>query len=158
MPSSLPEIALSRFIINLRQAAAPSSIPSDNRHPSRFSIPNFRMPTLDEVMDNLGEPMDFVEYRIEDDDEEGQEDRHNDTRISIDAEQGSIAGPSGTTHAETENAGSLGSGAGSSNTDIGTNVSDYGIQEAVCYLNPLLFVHSHLVHILQLRLSPTLSA
>ena len=117
------------------------------------------MPTLDEVMDNLGEPMEFVEYRIEDDDE-CQEGERTDTRMSIDVdgstEMGNLAGPSGTTHADVESARLSGSG-GSSNTDIGTNVTDYSIQEAVRCLDPLLFVYLHRVYILQLRLSPTLS-
>lgn len=73
MSFSLPQILLSRFIINLRQADAPATNPSDNSPPSRFSIPNFRMPTLDDVVGNLGEPLDFVEYCVEED-EDGEKD------------------------------------------------------------------------------------
>ncbi len=66
---SLPQLLLSRFIINLRDADSPTTHLSDDRHPSRFSIPNFRMPTLDGVVGNLGEPLDFVEYCVEDDED-----------------------------------------------------------------------------------------
>ena len=115
------------------------------------------MPTIDEVMDNLGEPLEFVEYRV-DEDENIQQGELADARTSIaagvDAEQGNITGPSGTSRADVEGAGSSSSGTGSSNTDIGTSVSDYGIQEAVRRLAQSYFVRSHHKIILQLRLSP----
>ena len=67
------------------------------------------MPTLDEVMDNLGEPMDFVEYRIKDDDDDkGQGNERANARILIDSDIDgkleNIAGPSGTVHADVESA------------------------------------------------------
>ena len=46
---------LSRFIINLGQVNSPIT----NEDTSRFSLPNFRVPTMDEVIGNLGEPLDF---------------------------------------------------------------------------------------------------
>lgn len=70
--SSLPNILLSRFIINLRHAGSPAANSTANQHASRFSIPNLRMPTMDEVVGNLGEPLDFVEYRVEDDSDDAQ--------------------------------------------------------------------------------------
>ena len=91
--TSLIPILLSRFIINLRQVGTSATIPSDNRHPSRFSIPNLRMPTLDGVVGNFGEPLDFVEYRIEDD-----EDGEHDAAVQIDEENSNAA------HQDVENA------------------------------------------------------
>ena len=111
-------------------------------------------------MDNLGEPMDFVEYRVDDDDDDVQAVEHGDALMSDGAEvnAGDITGPPGTTRADVESAGPSGSGARSSNADTGTTTtSHYGIQEAVCYLNPPLFVYLHHLYTLQLRLSPTLS-
>ena len=81
-------------------------------------------------------------------------DARTSVAASVDAAQGNIAGPSGTTRADVKGAGLSGSGTGSSSTDIGTSVSDYGIQEAVRDLAPSSFVRSHHRHILQLRLSP----
>ena len=51
---SLPPVLLSRFIINLRQVDSPSTNPSVNQRSSRFSIPNFHMPNMDDVVGNLG--------------------------------------------------------------------------------------------------------
>lgn len=75
MSSSLPLLLLSRFIINLREVDSPATNLSDSQHLSRFSIPNSRVPTMNDVVGNLGEPLDFVDYRIEDDEdlEQGSE-------------------------------------------------------------------------------------
>ena len=43
------------------------------------------MPTLDEVVGNLGEPLDFVEYRVHDEDE--VEDGGADTNATTNAER-----------------------------------------------------------------------
>ena len=70
------------------------------------------MPTLGEVMDNLGQPMDFVEYRI-DDDEGDQGD------VDVHTEQDNIAGSWGETHTDVEGARLFGSGAsGMSSADV----------------------------------------
>lgn len=79
---SLPQLLLSRFIINLRQVDSPGTNTSTDQHPSRFSIPNFRVPTMDEVVGNLGEPLEFGEYRAdaEDDAQDGAHANENATR------------------------------------------------------------------------------
>lgn len=66
IPPSIIYILLSRFIINLRQVDSPDIGPSANPQLSYFSTPNFRMPTMDEVVGNLGEPLDFSEYHLND--------------------------------------------------------------------------------------------
>ncbi|KAJ3552708.1 hypothetical protein NM688_g4013 [Phlebia brevispora] len=54
--NSLPNIIISRFLINLHQASLPES---SNTTSSHFSAPNFRAPTLPEIIGNLGEPLTF---------------------------------------------------------------------------------------------------
>ncbi|KAJ3559722.1 hypothetical protein NM688_g173 [Phlebia brevispora] len=51
----LPNVILSRFLINLRQVntAGPSSV----THLSRFSVPRFHMPSVPTIIGNLGEPL-----------------------------------------------------------------------------------------------------
>lgn len=73
MFSSLPKLLLTRFIINLRRLDSATTHPSDNQHSSPLSAPRFHMPTMDDVIGNLGEPLDFAEYRLEDD-EDGDRD------------------------------------------------------------------------------------
>ena len=65
----LIQILLSRFIINLRQAG-PSSTASDPFTLQHSTIA-FRMRnlTMNDVVGNLGEPLDFVEYKVDEDDE-----------------------------------------------------------------------------------------
>ncbi|KAJ3558959.1 hypothetical protein NM688_g623 [Phlebia brevispora] len=53
--TTLPNIVLSRFLINLHQANSPAS--SNVARFSRFSTPNFRMPTLPDIIGSLGEPL-----------------------------------------------------------------------------------------------------
>ncbi|KAJ3553967.1 hypothetical protein NM688_g3344 [Phlebia brevispora] len=54
----LPNVVLSRFIINLRQADFPESTRTTRfSHFSRFSPPNFRVPSLASFIGNLGEPL-----------------------------------------------------------------------------------------------------
>ncbi|KAJ3552007.1 hypothetical protein NM688_g4385 [Phlebia brevispora] len=55
----LQPILISRFLINLRQLDAPTRSSSESRHFSRFSIPNFRIPTIESVVGNMGEPLDY---------------------------------------------------------------------------------------------------
>ncbi|KAJ3557933.1 hypothetical protein NM688_g1205 [Phlebia brevispora] len=51
----LPNIVLSRFLINLREVESPA--PSSISRFSQFSAPSFRVPTLGEILGNLGEPL-----------------------------------------------------------------------------------------------------
>ncbi|KAJ3553352.1 hypothetical protein NM688_g3658 [Phlebia brevispora] len=51
----LPNIMLSRFLLNLRQARHRES--GDLARFSQFSAPNFRMPSLSNIIGNLGEPL-----------------------------------------------------------------------------------------------------
>lgn len=96
------------------------------------------MPTLDEVMDNIGEPMDFAEYRL-DDEEEGQEDEGNCERkecADANIESANIAGPSGTMHADLDEAGPSGSGDGSRDSDAAVGIIDItgsGILDEACF-------------------------
>lgn len=59
---------LSRFLINLRQVDSSHKTSFSNGGQSRFSVPNFRMPTMDNVIGNLGESLEFVEYTVDDED------------------------------------------------------------------------------------------
>ncbi|KAJ3553607.1 hypothetical protein NM688_g3520 [Phlebia brevispora] len=56
----LPNVILSRFLLNLRQIDAPE-VGSSPGHVSRFSVPNFRMPTVPSIIGNLGEPLAYAE-------------------------------------------------------------------------------------------------
>lgn len=59
---SLQLIIISRLLINLREACdGPQSTPSisDAAHFSRFTAPGFRVPTLDDVIGNLGESVGY---------------------------------------------------------------------------------------------------
>ncbi|KAJ3545074.1 hypothetical protein NM688_g5670 [Phlebia brevispora] len=51
----LPNLVLGRFLINLRQVDSPG--PSEASRFSRFSVPNFRMPSLPNIVGNLGETL-----------------------------------------------------------------------------------------------------
>ncbi|KAJ3536879.1 hypothetical protein NM688_g6776 [Phlebia brevispora] len=51
----LPNIVVSRFLINLGEGNAGS--PSDTANSSMFSVPNFHIPTLPSIVGNLGEPL-----------------------------------------------------------------------------------------------------
>ncbi|KAJ3558484.1 hypothetical protein NM688_g903 [Phlebia brevispora] len=51
----LPNVVLSRFLINLRQVENGET--SHMSHFSRFSAPSFRVPTLPDIIGNLGEPL-----------------------------------------------------------------------------------------------------
>ncbi|KAJ3559716.1 hypothetical protein NM688_g167 [Phlebia brevispora] len=53
--SRLPNIILSRFLINLRRINVPES--GSAARFSRFSLPNFRMPSIPSIIGNLGEPL-----------------------------------------------------------------------------------------------------
>ncbi|KAF7790062.1 hypothetical protein EIP86_001012 [Pleurotus ostreatoroseus] len=100
------------------------------------------MPTLDEFIDNLGEPLDFVEYRVDGVDE-GQESEYGDAKVDADAivkqenianvivKQENIVGSSGTFYKNIETVESFGSRAGSGSADVTTNVSDYDTREAL---------------------------
>ncbi|KAJ3522453.1 hypothetical protein NM688_g8871 [Phlebia brevispora] len=69
----LPNIIISRFLIDLRQINAAQ--PSDTARFSRFSVPNFRVPSLPSIIGNMGEPL--AEGETDNPDE--QEDINNDS-------------------------------------------------------------------------------
>lgn len=78
--SSLPNVLLSRFIINLRQVDSPDTDTSADQHTSHLSILNFRMPTMGDIVGNLGEPLDFaVEYRLDDENDTSTQDESADS-------------------------------------------------------------------------------
>ncbi|KAJ3556415.1 hypothetical protein NM688_g2039 [Phlebia brevispora] len=60
----LPSIILSRLLINLRQINAPEA--SSAARFSRFSPPNFRMPSISSTIGNLGEPLADHEDDVDD--------------------------------------------------------------------------------------------
>ncbi|KAJ3520932.1 hypothetical protein NM688_g9089 [Phlebia brevispora] len=51
----LPNILLSRFLIDLRRVGAPNA--SSITYLSRFSVANFRVPSIPSIIGNLGEPL-----------------------------------------------------------------------------------------------------
>ncbi|KAJ3528793.1 hypothetical protein NM688_g7946 [Phlebia brevispora] len=63
----LPNIVLSRFLINLRQINAQES--GSAARFSQFSPPNFRMPSISSIVGNLGEPLADNEDDFEDDED-----------------------------------------------------------------------------------------
>ncbi|KAF7794602.1 hypothetical protein EIP86_005738 [Pleurotus ostreatoroseus] len=66
----LIQILLSRFIINLRQVNPSTAASTAGQFTSRYSTIAFRGSnvTIDDFVGNLGEPLDFVEYCVDDDD------------------------------------------------------------------------------------------
>ena len=52
----LQPILISRFLINLREAHQPEGSTSAG-HFSRFSAPNFRVPTIASIVGDMGEPL-----------------------------------------------------------------------------------------------------
>ncbi len=50
-------ILISRFLLNLRQLGAPQN-ETQSRFNSRFSIPGFRVPTLESIVGNMGADLD----------------------------------------------------------------------------------------------------
>ncbi|KAJ3558745.1 hypothetical protein NM688_g741 [Phlebia brevispora] len=60
----LPNILISRFLIDLRYVHPPT--PSDLSGPSHISTPHFRIPSLPEIIGNLGEPLASVDEAQED--------------------------------------------------------------------------------------------
>lgn len=69
---SLPHILLSRFIINLRRVVSPTPGPitfTDQGSIRLSTVASFRMPTVDDIVGNIGEPLEFTEFYVEDDSE-----------------------------------------------------------------------------------------
>ncbi|PSS30997.1 hypothetical protein PHLCEN_2v2466 [Hermanssonia centrifuga] len=72
--SSLTPILFSRFLLNLRQLGEPASEnETHSRFNSRFSIPGFRVPTLESVVGNMGAELDHGPTEEVDDHDEGGE-------------------------------------------------------------------------------------
>ena len=79
-----PLLVANRFIINLRQVDAPTMNSSSDQHVSRFSTVKFRIPTSDEVIGNLGEPLEFVDYRVGDEDDGLDGSAEADVSVNLD--------------------------------------------------------------------------
>ena len=63
--TELPRSGTSRSsVINLRQVNSPTTNSSADQHASRFSAPNFRGLTMDDVVSNLDELLEFVSYCV----------------------------------------------------------------------------------------------
>lgn len=69
MIHSLPNVMLSRFIINFRQVgatlASSALATSTGEYSSRFTAPNFHRASIASVLDNLGEPLVFGADEVE---------------------------------------------------------------------------------------------
>lgn len=90
-------------------------------------MPNFRMPTLDDIVGNLGEPLDFdVEHRLD------GEDEAQDGGADADALQDVAGASRGAGIADIEAAGPSDSGSGSAEADV---LGVDGILEEVCPTN-----------------------
>lgn len=63
---SMQPILISRFLINLRQADRPDNMTEISRF-SKFSIPNFHVPTTASIVGDMGEPLEHGLSDIEDD-------------------------------------------------------------------------------------------
>ena len=89
----MPSILISRFIINLRQlddhenegTAGTTTMPAGRF--SQFSVPNFRIPTADDIVGNMGEPLDRAS--VMEAEAEGVTDR-SETLSSQDVAEGSL--------------------------------------------------------------------
>ncbi|KAJ3536623.1 hypothetical protein NM688_g6811 [Phlebia brevispora] len=65
---TLPSIMISRFLINLRQVDSTESIEAPRF--SQFSVPNFRVPTIPDIIGNLGEPLVDGSQALDDDEDD----------------------------------------------------------------------------------------
>lgn len=100
-------------------------------------MPNFRMPTMDDVIGNLGEPLDFGQHHF--DDEDGARDDGAHVNADGDANQQDSAGPSGSNSAD---------------ADV-LDINDIELEEVCSALFLLYGRCAHLLERVQLRLSPT---
>ncbi|KAJ3540632.1 hypothetical protein NM688_g6200 [Phlebia brevispora] len=87
--SVFPNIVISRFLIGLREIDNPGT--SDAARFSRFSAPNFRVPTLPSIVGNLGEPLTV-----------GEEIPNNEEVVDVEDGAGSGSG-SAVPHMELDN-------------------------------------------------------
>lgn len=71
------------------------------------------MPTMDDVVGNLGEPLEFVEYRVEDDEDGAQDGTAQVGETGLDAGQQDVENAFESTLADVEFTGPSGSGSGS---------------------------------------------
>lgn len=102
---SLPQIILSRFIINLRYTetssiGADSSVDQDH---SRSSHINFRAPSRAQIVGNIGEPLDFKDYDLD-----GEIAAESSNTLNEDGEHGSIQDSSDITSSDVAVRGSVG--------------------------------------------------
>ncbi|KAJ3553603.1 hypothetical protein NM688_g3519 [Phlebia brevispora] len=85
--ATLPNVILSRFLVNLHQVDYPDT--GSTVRFSNFSIPNFRMPTILTIIGNLGEPLAIREETPDDeahDNEKPAGDRANTSTSSAKGE------------------------------------------------------------------------
>lgn len=82
MSCSLPRTLLSRFLINLREVDSSENTLSETQNSSRFSTLNFRSPAFNELMGNLGQPLELMGDHIE-----GGEDNNQDGETNLDTAQ-----------------------------------------------------------------------
>ncbi len=151
--SSVPLVLLSRFIINLRQIDSPGTDTSANQHQSRFSVLNLRMPTMDDVVGNLGEPLDFdVEHRL--DDEDDVQDGGADADLNAELRDASAPKTSRSIGVMDFEAEPSGSGSADADADV---LGIDGILEEVCLINARAWRRDDLLESYQLRYSPNSS-
>lgn len=97
MQARLQPIIVSRFLLNLRQADYPESSIQTSRF-GQFSMPmNFRVPTLQSIVGNMGEPLEHGDREDMDEDEGAVVDTDVPKLDDLDtmSGEGTGAGPSG---------------------------------------------------------------
>ncbi|THG93193.1 hypothetical protein EW026_g7976 [Hermanssonia centrifuga] len=80
---TLQPILISRFLLNLRQVGSPE-IDSQEAFNSQFSVPGFRVPSLESIVGNMGEDLDHGGLAEE------VEDQVENNSGSIQAEEGEV--------------------------------------------------------------------
>ncbi|KAJ3554684.1 hypothetical protein NM688_g2982 [Phlebia brevispora] len=91
----LPNIMISRFLINLRQVDSPVPSNASESSSSNFSTLNFHVPSQPRIIGNLGEPLVFID--ADHDDKEGSGDAASwATRLNESHDNGENEGTSST--------------------------------------------------------------
>lgn len=84
--SRLQAILISRFLLNLRQTEEPAT--SHESHLSRFSMPNFRMPTIASITGDMGNYLDHGNPEIEDDIDNANVEVDVDVEVDVNVGEG----------------------------------------------------------------------
>ncbi|PSR83275.1 hypothetical protein PHLCEN_2v5779 [Hermanssonia centrifuga] len=96
---SLTPILISRFLLNLRQLGEPEN-ETQSRFNFRFSIPGFRVPTLESIVGNMGADLDHGPAGEVDDDEAEEADVNGgDAGVAV-LDAIAAAGSGGACHGE----------------------------------------------------------